>query len=127
MGMFCLNLGTLKDRRLGAAVLVVICGPLLVTLCLAVAQTSNPRTADVGQKKVALIIHATDQVGNPVAPDLVKDVLAMEHGKKLQVVDGPKSAGRKQIAVLIDSNFHQRKVLVLEQQTAVDLLSEFEK
>jgi len=126
MGMFCLNLGTLKDRRLGAAVLVVICGPLLVTVCLAVAQTSNPRTADVGQEKVALIIHAADQVGNPVAPYLLKDVVVMGHGKKLQVVDGPKSAGPKRIALLLDSSFHQQKVLPLEQRTAVELLSKFE-
>jgi VWFA-related protein len=127
MGMSCLNLGRLKDRRLRTAVFVVICGPLLATIRLAVAQTSNPRTADFRQKRVALIIHAADQVGNPVVPDLVKDVVAMEHGNNLQVVDGPKSAGRKQIAVLIDSNFHQRKVLALEQQTAVELLSGFER
>ena len=125
--MVCLNVGTLKDRRLGTAVIAVVCGPLLATFCLAVAQTSNPRTGDAGQKKVALIIHATDQVGNPVAPDLVKDIVAMEHEKKLQVVDGPKSAGRTQIALLLDSNFHQRKVLALEQQTAVEMLSEFGK
>jgi hypothetical protein len=99
----------------------------MVTLCLPVAQTSNPGTSDAGPRKVTLIIHATDQGGNPVAPDLVKGVVAMEHGKKLQVVDGPKSAGRKQIALLLDSNFHQRKVLALEQQTAVELLSEFGK
>ena len=127
MGMSCLNLGTLKDRRLRTAVFVVICGPLLATLRLAVAQTSNPRTTDHRQKRVALIIHAADQVGNPVAPDLVKDVVALEHGNKLQVVDGPKSAGRKQIALLLDSNFHQRKVLGLEQRTALELLSEFDK
>jgi hypothetical protein len=124
--MVCPNARTLKHQHL-RTVLLTICGPLLVTLCLPVAQTSMPRTADAGRRKVALIIHATDQVGNPVAPDLVKGVVAMEHGKKLQVVDGPKSAGRQQIALLLDSNFHQGKVLALEQQTAVELLSEFEK
>ncbi len=127
MGMFRLNLGTLKDRHLGTTVLVVICGPLLATVCLAIAQTSNPRTGDAGQKRVALVIQVRDQGGNPVEPDSVKDVVAMEHGKKLQVVDGPKSAGPKQIALLLDSNFHQRKVLPLEQQTAVEMLSEFEQ
>src|SRR5713226_7952011 len=121
------NVRTLKDRRLGTAVIAVVCGPLLAMFCLAVAQTSNPRTGDAGQKKVALIIHARDQGGNPIAPSSVKDVQVTEHGKKLQVVDGPKSAGPKQIALLLDSNFHQRKVLALEQQTAIDLLSEFEK
>src|SRR4029077_16039330 len=60
-------------------------------------------------------------------PDLVKDIVAMEHEKKLQVVDGPKSAGPTQIALLLDSNFHQRKVMALEQQTTVELLSEFGK
>ncbi len=121
------NVRTLKDRRLGTAVIAVVCGPLLAMFCLAVAQTSNPRTGDAGQKKVALIIHARDQGGNPIAPSSVKDVQVTEHGKKLQVVDGPKSAGPKQIALLLDSNFHQRKVLPLEQQTAVEMLSEVEK
>jgi VWFA-related protein len=122
--MVCLNVRTLKDRRLGTAVIVVVCGPLLATFCLAVAQTSNPRTGDAGQKKVSLIIHARDLGGNPIAPSSVKDVQVTEHGNKLQVVDGPKSAGPKQIALLLDSNFHQRKVMALEQQTTVELLSE---
>ncbi len=117
---------TLKDRRFRTAVLAVICGPLLATLCLAVPQ-ANPGKSDGGQRKVALIIHIKDQRGNPAAPSSVKDIQVTEHGKKLQVVDGPKSAGPKQIALLLDSNFHQRKVLALEQQTAIDLLSEFEK
>jgi hypothetical protein len=125
--MVYLNVRTLKNRCLGTAVIAVICGPLLATLCLAVAQTSNPRTGDGGQKKVTLIIHASDEGGNPVAPSSVKDIQVTEHGKKLQVVDGPKSAGPKQIALLLDSNFHQRKVLPLEQQTAEEMLSEFEK
>jgi VWFA-related protein len=127
MGMFCLNLWTLKDRCFRTAVLGVICGPLLATLCLVMAQTSNPEKSDAGQKKVAFIIHTTDQSGNPVAPSTVKDVQVMGHGRQLQVVDGPKSAGPKQFVLLIDSNFHQRKVLPLEQQTAAELLSEFEK
>lgn len=119
-----MSIGTLKDESLGIAVLIVICGPLWAMLSSAGAQTSNPA---VGQRKVTLIIHAADQVGNPVGSDLLKDVVATEHGKKLQVVDGPKSVGHKQIAVLLDSNFHQRSVLALEQQTAVEMLSEFEK
>ncbi len=125
--MVYLNARMLKDRRLGTVVIAVICGSLLATLCLAVAQNLKPGKSDGGQKKVALIIHARDQGGNPVTPNSVKDVLVMEHGKKLQVVDGPKSAGSKQIVLLLDSNFHQRKVLALEQQTAVELVSEFEK
>jgi len=125
--MVYLDVRPLKDLRLGTAVIAVVCGPLLATLCLAVAQTSNPRTGDAGQKKVALIIHARDQGGNPVAPNSVKDVRVMEHGRKLQVVYGPKSTPPKQIVLLIDSNFHQRKVLALEQQTLVELLSEFER
>src|SRR5437899_2745006 len=72
-------------------------------------------------------MHARDRDGNAVAPNSVKDVQVMEHGKKLQVVDGPKSAGPKQIVLLLDSNFHQRKVLPLEQQTALELIPEFEK
>src|SRR6266436_5383757 len=124
--MLCLNARTLKDRHLRTALLVAFCGPLLVTLCLAVPQ-ANPRKGDGDQRKVELIIHARDQRGNPVAPGSVKDVVVMEHGKKLQVLDGPKSAGPKRIAVLLDSNFHQRKVMALEQQTALELIPEFEK
>jgi hypothetical protein len=124
--MRCLNVKPLKDRRFTTAVLAVICTPLLATLCLA-ARQANPGKSDGGYKKIALIIRVSDQRGNPVAPSSVKVIQATEHGRKLQVVDGPKSAGPKQIALLIDSNFHQRKVLQLEQQTAVEMLSEFEK
>ncbi len=124
--MRCLNVKPLKDRRFTAAVLAVICTPLLATLCLAARQAS-PGKSDGGYKKIALIIRVSDQRGNPVAPSSVKVIQVTEHGRKLQVVDGPKSAGPKQIALLIDSNFHQRKVLQLEQQTAVEMLSEFEK
>src|SRR5260370_3651656 len=122
--MRCLNGKPLKDRRFTTAVLGVICTPLLATLCLAERQ-ANPGKSDGGYKKIALIIRVSDQRVNPVAPSSVKDIQVTEHGRKLQVVDGPKSAGPKQIALLIDSNFHQRKVLQLEQQTAVEMLSEF--
>jgi hypothetical protein len=125
--MVYLSARALKHQRLGITAMVVICGPILATLCAAVAQTSYPATGDAGQKKVVLIIHAGDRGGNPVAPNTVKDVQVTEHGKKLQVIDGPKSAGAKQIALLFDCNFRQRKVLPLEQQTAVAMLSEFEK
>ena len=124
--MVCLKVRALKDRRLGTAVIAVICGPLLAMLCLAAPQ-ANPGKSDGGYKKIALIIHVGDQRGNPVAPSSVKDIQVTEHGRKLQVVDNPKSSGPKQIALLLDSNFHQRKVLPLEQQTAVELISEFEK
>jgi hypothetical protein len=52
--MLGINVRTMKDRRLGTVVIAVVCGSLLATLCLAVAQTSIPRTCDAGQKKVAL-------------------------------------------------------------------------
>jgi len=125
--MVCLNARTLKDLGFSTGVFAVISGPLLATLCFAVVQTSNPRTTDAEQKKVALIIHARDQGGNPIAPSSVKDLLVMEHGKKLQVVNGPTSARPKQIALLLDSNLHQRRVMALEQQTALELIPEFEK
>jgi len=107
-------------------VLAVICSPPLSTLYLVVPQPHSGES-DGGQKKVALIIHVNDQQGNPIAPNSVKDIQVTEHGRKLAVVDGPKSAGRKQIVLLLDSNFHQQEVLALEQQTAVEMLSELEK
>jgi hypothetical protein len=125
--MVCLNASTLKTQRFGTVAITVISIPLLAILCIAEAQILKPGKSDGGQRKVALVVHVTNQGGNPVAPNSVKDVLVMEHGKKLEVVDGPKSAGPKEIVLLLDSNFHQRKVLPLEQQTATELLSEFEK
>ena len=125
--MVCRNASALKTQRFGTVAITVVSIPLLALLCFAEAQTLKSGKSDGGQRKVALIVHVTDQGGNPVAPNAVKDVLVMEHGKKLQVVDGPKIAGPKRIALLLDSNFHQRKVLALEQQNAVELLSEFEK
>jgi len=125
--MVCLNASTLRIQRFGTVAISVVFIPLLALLCFAEAQTLKSGESDGGQRKVALIVHVTDQGGYPVAPNSVKDVLVMERGKKLQVVDGPKIAGPKRIALLLDSNFHQRKVLALEQQNAVELLSEFEK
>jgi len=125
--MVYLDARTLKDRTLGTVVIATVCSSLLATLCMAVAENSKRGKSDGGQKKVALIIHAKDQRGNPVAPSSVKDIQVTEHGKKLQVVGGPNRAGPRQIALLLDSNFHQRKVLALEQQTAVELVSEFER
>src|ERR1700730_12150890 len=108
--MLYLNLGTLKDRGVGTAVLAVIGGPLLATLCFAVAQTSNSGKGNSGQKRVTLLVHVSDQRGNPVAPDSVKDIQVIELRNKLQVVDGPKSAGPKRVALLLDSNSHQQKI-----------------
>ncbi len=122
--MVYLDARTLKDRSLATVAVYV---SLLATLCLAGAEASKPGKSDGGQKKVALVIHAKDHRGNPVAPSSVKDIRVTEHGKKLQVVGDPNNAGPKQIALLLDSNFHQRKVLALEQQTAVELVSEFER
>ena len=125
--MSYLHVKALKDRRFRKVVLAVFCGPLLVTLCFAITRSSNSGKNDSGEEKVTLIIHVSDQRGTPVAPDAAKDTQVIEHGKKLQVVDGPKSAGPKRIALLLDSNFHQQKVLPLEQQTALELLSGFKK
>jgi hypothetical protein len=113
----------------GAAILV--CGLLSLPVnpvpTISAAGKGRLGTENNGRKTVSLIIHATDRDGNPVPPPSLKGVEVTGQGEKLQVVDGPKSAGPKQIAVLIDSNFHQRKVLPLEQKTAVELISEFEK
>jgi hypothetical protein len=105
--MSYLNVRPLKDRRFGTAVLAVFCGPLLARLCFAAARSSNSGKSDSGQGKVTLIIHVSDQRGTPVAPDAVKDIQVIEYGKQLQVVDGPKNAGPKRIALLLASNFHQ--------------------
>jgi hypothetical protein len=101
------------------------CGPLWA-LSLGAAQTPSVGPNIGSLKKVTLIVHVTDQRVSSIAPRSVKHVQVIEHGKTLQVVDGPRSAGSKQIALLLDSNFHQRKVLALEQQTAGQLLSEIE-
>ena len=126
--MLCLNARTRKDQHLRTALplFLAICGPLLATLCLAALQAS-PGKSDGGERKVAIVIHVIDQQGNPVAPSSVRDIQVTEDGRKLQVVDGQQGTGPKRIALLLDSNFHQRKVLPLEQQTAVEMLSEFEK
>lgn len=116
-----------KDQCLRFALIAVVCGLLVATLCLAATQNATPGTSNADKKKVALIIHVIDQRGKPVTPSSMKDVQVMEHGRSLQVVDGPKNAGPRRIALLLDSNFHQGKVLALEQQIAVELLSQFEK
>lgn len=41
--MVYLDVRTLKDRRFTAVIIALACGPLLASLCFAVAQTSNPK------------------------------------------------------------------------------------
>jgi len=117
----------MKDLWSTGGAIALACGLLWVTLPAAPAQTTSLGAENSSFKKIGLIIHATDKRGIPVPPGSLKGIEVMEHGQKLQVVDSPSSARPKQIALLLDSNFHQRKILALEQQTAVWLLFEFEK
>lgn len=91
------------------------------------AQTKSLGADNNGLKRVRLVVHVTDKSGNPVPQASLKEIEVMEHGAKLQVVERPRGAGPKQVVLLLDSSFHQRKVLALEQQTALELLSQFEK
>lgn len=125
--MGCLDMDMLKKRRLVATGLTVLCGLLLATLVFAVPQVSTPGKSDPSQKKIALIVHTIDERGNPVSADSMKDIELTEHGRRLQVVGGPRSEGPTQIALLLDSNFNQLEVLHLEQETATKLISVFGK
>ncbi len=126
--MVCADAETVKSRPSMAGGFAVLCASLSVTLVFAVAQGSNPRKSRSSQKNVTLIVHTTDERGNPIAPSSMKDIEVMEHGKRLQLVVGPRREAPTQIALLLDSNFNQRKVLSLEQQTATELIiSAFEK
>lgn len=123
--MVSINARTVANRFVAKAGIVTICSSFFMTLSLAAPQ--NPKMTAVGQRKVALIIHEADQSGQPVPLDSAKEIEATEAGKKLPVVDSLISRGRKQIALLLDCNLHQRKVLTLEQQTAIEMLSAFER
>lgn len=113
-----------KMSKLGAV--VASCASLWVTLHTASAQTARHAGENSSPKRIGLVIHATDKGGNPVPPASLKEIQVLEHGQKLQVVEGPHNARPKQVALLLDSNSHQREVMALEQQTAVELLSLFE-
>lgn len=115
----------LKKVDFGTVCRVTIYAAISATLCFAQAATSSANR-NGGQRKVTLIFHATDQQGNPVDPRVV-DIQVAEHGRKLQVIDSPKSEGPLRIALLLDSNYNQRKVLPLEQQTAAEMLVECRK
>lgn len=101
---------------------------MFVTICLILfARTQTITAQGASLKTTWLILHATDKLGSPVPADTLRDVEVTEHGEKLQIVNGPKLPGPKRIALVIDSNFHQEKVLSLEKETADALLSQFEK
>jgi len=70
-------------------------------------------------------MHASDASGNSVSPASLRAVEVTERGEKLTVVSGPQSAGPEQIGLILDSNFHQAKVLGLEKTAAEALLSYF--
>lgn len=104
----------------------VLCGSLAMILSV----LSAPRSLggqEGSQRTVGLIVHTTDERGNAVSPTSLHDVEVTERGEKLQIVQVPRNTEPKQIALVIDSNFNQEKVLPLEQETAVSLLSKFEK
>jgi len=111
--------------------MTIACGALI--LCLKVASTIAAPSRDIvadengGRRTVTLILHATDKNGNPVPPSSLQALEVAEHGEVLQIVNGPTSAGPKQIAFIVDSNFHQKQVLELEKETTESLLSRFEK
>ena len=89
------------------------------------AQVTGAPPSRAADAEICLIVHASDQHGNPVSPASLPDVEVIERGKNLQVLDGPKDAGPEKIAVVIDSNFNQTKVLPLERQMVDSLLAEF--
>lgn len=117
---------SIPDLCYRAGAVAVACGSLLATLHVASGQTAN-RCQNSSLTRIGLVIHVADKRGNPVSPASLKEIEVTEHGQKLQVVESPQSTGPKQVVLLLDSNFHQRKVIALEQQTALELLSEFEK
>ena len=125
--MVCFDGGTVKNRRSIAAGFAVIWGSLSAVLAFAVAQGSNPGKSSSSQKNVTLVVHTTDESGNLVATNSMKDIEVTEHGERLQLVGGPRREASTQVALLLDSNFNQRKVLPLEQQTAIDFIYVFEK
>jgi hypothetical protein len=118
---------TVRDLWIRVGAIALTCGSLWVALQATAAQMGSLGGTNSSLKKVGLVIHGTDKRGSPIPPTSLKGVEVIEHGEKLQVVDGPQNVGPTQVAVLIDSNFHQRKVLGLEQQTAAEMLSEFER
>ena len=124
--MGCLDMGTVKHSRWIVARFAGLCGLLSATLVLASTQVSNSKSS-FGQKSVTLIVHATDKHGNAATLSSIKDIEVTEHGQRLQLEDGPRREAPTQVALLLDSNFNQLKVLPLEQQTATKLISVFEK
>lgn len=116
----------MKDLWSKTGAVAVACASMWLTLHTASAQIARHSGENSSLKRIGLVIHATDKGGNPVSPASLKEIQVLEHGQNLQVVAAPHSAGPKQVALLLDSNFHQREVMALEQQTAVELLSEFE-
>jgi hypothetical protein len=119
----------LEFRHLGSPVRAVAlaCGSLCAPLTAGPVQTTSPGTDSLSLQRIGLVIHATDKRSNPLPWDSLKGIEVTERGEKLQIVDSPNSAGPRQIALLLDSNFHQGRVLAIEKRAALELLSEFEK
>jgi hypothetical protein len=84
--------------------------------------------ADAGQaeRKVTLIVHLDQPQAQRALRGTAAGVQVSEHGKALQVLGGPREAGPKQVAVVLDANLHQRNVVALEKATAEQLLNDLE-
>lgn len=87
--------------------------------------TASALDSDRGPEKVTLIVHLPKQMLQNARSGGMTELQVWEHGERLVIAEGPRSAGAKQIAIVLDANVHQKNVLPLEKQTAERLIRDF--
>lgn len=115
-----------KNLATGPMVAAVAIAWLWTVLQVGAAQPTKATSDRSSRKIVGLVVHAANRHGDVVPPNSLTGVEVTERGDKLQVVQGPEKDGLPRVALVLDANFHQRKVFRLERETAEALLSKFE-
>ena len=114
---------SVRPHGLRRALAASLSALLPATLCFGTLQGAKPEENNNALKRVSIVIHIKDHNGKSVESGSVKGLQVLEQELKLPVLDGPRILRPAQIALLIDCNFHQHKVLPLEQEVAMNLLS----
>ncbi len=105
----------------------VVLGGLLILSVILPSAVPDLANEDDGRKAVTLILHAADKNGNPAPFSSLLPLEVTERDEKLQIISGPTTPVPEQVALVVDSNFHQAQVLQLEKETVEHLLSRFDR
>jgi VWFA-related protein len=114
-----------KGYLLSSACRAITNRTVFVAFCLTMASSVSLSGQVQIERRATLIFHAQEKNGKFANPDSVS-LQVTERGKPLTVSSGPKHISSLRVALLFDSNYHQREVFPVERATAAEMLRELE-